>query len=89
MLVPRRRRRRAAGGHRGQRPEAIQTGALERLLLPLNRRLGAGISLPIRTLGTDPPLLHRTLRYYHQHPKARMELATRAGLARVQHGQLT
>jgi hypothetical protein len=69
-------------------PEAIQTGPLERLLLPLNR-LGADISLPIRTLGIDPPLLHQTLRYYHQHPKARVELATRAGLARVQHGQLT
>jgi hypothetical protein len=69
--------------------EAIQTGPLERLLLPLNRRLGADISLPIRTLGIDPPLLYQTLRYYHQHPRARVELATQAGLARVRRGQLT
>jgi hypothetical protein len=70
-------------------PQAIQTGPLERLLLPLNRRLGADISLPIRTLGIDPRLLYQALRYYHQHPEARAELATEAGLARVQHGQFT
>jgi hypothetical protein len=70
-------------------PQAIQTGALERLLLPLNRRLAADLSLPIRTLDIDPPLLYGALRYYHQHPQARAELATQAGLARVQHGQFT
>jgi hypothetical protein len=70
-------------------PEAIQTGSLERLLLPLNRRWGADVSLPIRTLDIDPPLVYQVLRYYHQHPQARVELATQAGLARVQHGQLT
>jgi hypothetical protein len=70
-------------------PQAIQTGPLERLLLPLNRRLAADLALPIRTLDIDPPLLYGALRYYHQHPQARAELATQAGLARVQHGQFT
>jgi hypothetical protein len=70
-------------------PQAIQTGPLERLLLPLNRRLAADVSLPVRTLDIDPPVLYQALRYYHQHPQARAELATQAGLARVQHGQFT
>jgi hypothetical protein len=70
-------------------PEAIRTGPLERLLLPLNRRLAADITLPIRTLDIDPPVLYEALRYYHQHPQARAELATQDGLARVQHGQFT
>jgi threonine/homoserine/homoserine lactone efflux protein len=70
-------------------PQAIQTGPLERLLLPWSRRLGADLTLPIRTLGIDPRLLYQALRYYHQHPQARAELATETGLARVQHGQFT
>jgi hypothetical protein len=70
-------------------PEAIQTGPLERLLLPLNRRLAADVALPIRTLDVDPSLLYQALRYYHQHPQARAELATQAGLARVQYGRFT
>jgi hypothetical protein len=70
-------------------PQAIQTGPLERLLLPLNRRLAADISLPIRTLDIDPLLLYQALRYYHEYPQARAELATQAGLARVQHSQFT
>jgi hypothetical protein len=70
-------------------PQAIQTGPLERLLLPLNRRLAADITVPIRTLDIDPALLYEALRYYHQHPQARAELATEDGLARVQHGQFT
>jgi hypothetical protein len=63
-------------------PEAIQTG-------PLNRHLAADITLPVRTLDVDPALLLEALRYYHQHPQARDELATQAGLARVRHGQST
>jgi hypothetical protein len=55
-------------------PQAIQSGPLERLLLPLNRRLAADITLPVRTLDIDPALLLEALRYYHQHPKARAEL---------------
>jgi hypothetical protein len=51
-------------------PEAVQTGPLQRLLLPLNHRLAADISLSIRTLDIDPPLLNEALRYYHQHPRA-------------------
>jgi hypothetical protein len=70
-------------------PQAIQTGPLEWLLLPLNRRIGADLAVPIRTLDIDPRLLYQALRYYHQHPQARAELATEAGLARVQHGQFT
>jgi hypothetical protein len=70
-------------------PQAISTGPLERLLLPLNRRLAADITLPIRTLDIDPALLYEALRYYHQHPQARDELATQDGLARLQHGQFT
>ena len=70
-------------------PQAIQTGQLERLLLPLNRRLAADITLPIRTLDIDPALLLEALRYYHQHPEVRDELATQAGLARVHHRQFT
>ena len=70
-------------------PQAIQTGPLERLLLPLNRRLAADITLPIRTLDIDPSLLDEALRYYHEHPQARAELATPAGLARMQDGQFT
>jgi hypothetical protein len=70
-------------------PQAIQTGPLERLLLPLNRRIGADLTLPIRTLDIDPGRLLQILRYYQQHPQARAELATQAGLARVQHGQFT
>jgi hypothetical protein len=70
-------------------PRAIQTGPLERLLLPLNRRLAADITLPVRTLDIDPSLLYEALRYYHQHPQARAELATQEGLARMQHAQVT
>jgi hypothetical protein len=70
-------------------PQAISTGPLERLLLPLNRRLAADITLPIRTLDIDPPLLYEALRYHHQHPQARAELATKDGLAHVQRGQYT
>jgi hypothetical protein len=70
-------------------PQAIQSGPLERLLLPLNRRLAADITLPVRTLDIDPALLLEALRYYHQHPQARAELATQDGLARLQHGQST
>jgi hypothetical protein len=70
-------------------PKAIQSGPLERLLLPVNHRLAADITLPIRTLDIDPPLLYQALRYYHQHPQARAELATQDGLARLQHGQPT
>jgi hypothetical protein len=55
----------------------------------LSRRLAADLSLPIRTLDIDPPLLYQALRYYHQHPRARAELATQAGVARVQHGRFT
>jgi hypothetical protein len=69
-------------------PRAISTGPLERLLLPLNRHLAADITLPIRTLDIDPPLLYEALRYYHQHPEARAELATQDGLARMRGGQL-
>jgi hypothetical protein len=53
----------------------------------LNRRLAADITLPVRTLDIDPPLLYAALCHYHQHPQARAELATPEGLARVQHGQ--
>jgi hypothetical protein len=70
-------------------PQAIQTGPLERLLLPLNRRLAADITLPIRTLDIDPELLYAALRYHHQHPEVRDELETQDGLARVGHRQLT
>jgi hypothetical protein len=70
-------------------PQAIQTGPMQRLLLPLNRRLAADIALPIRTLAIDPHLLCSALRYYHQHPQARAELATPEGLARMQHGRFT
>jgi hypothetical protein len=70
-------------------PQAIQTGQLERLLLPLNRRLAADITLPIRTLDIDPALLYVALRYYHQHPEDRDELETQDGLARVRHRQFT
>jgi hypothetical protein len=70
-------------------PQAISTGPLERLLLPLNRHLAADITLPIRTLDIDPPLLYEALRYYHRHPQARAELATQDGLARVRRGQFT
>jgi hypothetical protein len=68
-------------------PQAIQTGQLERLLLPLNRRLAADVTLPIRTLGIDPALLYAALRYYHQHPEVRGELETQDGLARLHHRQ--
>ena len=67
--------------------EAIQTGALQRRLLPLSRRLAADLGLPVRTLDVDPSLLYQAMRYYHQHPEARAELATQAGLARLQRGQ--
>ena len=70
-------------------PQAISTGPLERLLLPVNRRLAADITLPIRALDVDPALLYEALRYYHQHPQARDELATQDGLARLRHRQFT
>jgi hypothetical protein len=70
-------------------PQAIQTGQLERLLLPLNRRLAADITLPVRTLDIDPALLYAALRYYHQHPEVRDELETPDGLARLHHRQFT
>jgi hypothetical protein len=70
-------------------PQAISTGPLERRLLPVNRRLAADITLPIRTLDIDPTLLYEGLRYYHQHPEVRDELATQDGLARLRHRQYT
>jgi hypothetical protein len=70
-------------------PQAIQTSALQRRLLPLSRRLAADLALPVRTLDVDQPLLYQALRYYHQHPQARAELATQAGLVRLQRGQFT
>jgi hypothetical protein len=66
--------------------EAIRTGPLERLLLPLNRRLAADITLPVRTLDVDPARLIQVLRHYHEHPEARAELATPKGLARFEGG---
>jgi len=39
-------------------------------------RLAADITLPVRTLDIDPALLYKALRYHHQHPQARAELAT-------------
>jgi hypothetical protein len=60
-------------------PRAISTGPLERLLLPLNRHLAADITLPIRTLDIDPPLLYEALRYYHQHPEAGPSSPPRTG----------
>lgn len=68
-------------------PEAIETGPLERLLLPLNRRIAADLTLPIRTLDVEPSLLLQALRHYHQHPEARPELATEAAVSRLEEGR--
>ena len=54
----------------------------------MNRRPAADIILPILALDVDPALLYEALRYYHQHPRARDELTTQDGLARLQHGQV-
>jgi hypothetical protein len=70
-------------------PQAIETGPLERLLLPLNRRIAADLALPVRTLEVEPSLLLQALRYYHQHPEARPELSTEAAISRLQAGRLT
>ena len=69
-------------------PQAIATGPLELLLLPVNRRPAADIILRILALDVDPALLYEDLRCYHQHPRARDELTTQDGLARLQHGQV-
>jgi hypothetical protein len=70
-------------------PQAIETGLLERLLLPLNRRIAADLGLPIRTLDVEPSLLLQALRYYHQHPDARSELSTEAAVSRLDEGRFT
>jgi hypothetical protein len=70
-------------------PQAIETGPLERLLLPLNRRIAADLGLPIRTLDVEPSLLLQALRYYHQHPDARPELSTEAAVSRLDEGRFT
>jgi hypothetical protein len=68
-------------------PEAIETGPLERLLLPLSRRIAADLALPTRTLDVEPSLLLEALRHYHQHPQARPELATETAVSRLGKGQ--
>jgi len=60
--------------------EAIRTGRFERAMMGVNRALGADISLPIRSLATDPVLLYATLRRYHRDPGARAGLGTEAAL---------
>jgi hypothetical protein len=62
---------------------AVRTGRLGRLLLPLNRRLAADITLPVRTLEVDPDRLCQVLRHYLEHPEDRAELAGPGGLARL------
>lgn len=63
--------------------DAVRTGRLERALMPLNRRLGADVALPLRGLAVDPALLFDALSHYHAHPEERDELATDTGLMRV------
>ncbi|PZS10788.1 MAG: hypothetical protein DLM55_03075 [Acidimicrobiales bacterium] len=40
------------------------------------------------SLEVDPAVLYHALRYYHAHPEARPELATEAGVRRIQTGDL-
>jgi hypothetical protein len=61
---------------------------LDRAVMALDRTVGADISLPVRSLAVDPALLYHALRYYHQRPEARAELATEAGLERLRRGDL-
>jgi hypothetical protein len=63
--------------------QAVRTGRLGRLLLPLNRRLAADVALPVRALDVEPERLCQVLRHYLEHPEARAELAGPAGLARL------
>lgn len=41
-----------------------------------------------RWLGVDPALLYWALRYYHEHPEARAELADERGVQRIRTGAL-
>jgi hypothetical protein len=61
-------------------PQAATMGKIQRAFLRVNRRLGADISYPLRTLRADPVLLYTATRYYHLHPQARDELGAQAGL---------
>ena len=61
-------------------PQAATMGKVQRAFLRVNRRLGADISFPLRTLRVDPVLLYTAMRYYHLHPRARGELGGQAGL---------
>jgi hypothetical protein len=61
-------------------PQAATMGNIQRAFLRVNRRFGADISFPLRTLRVDPVLLYTAMRYYHLHPRARDELGAQAGL---------
>ena len=64
-------------------PQAATMGKVQRAFLKVNRRFGADISFPLRTLLADPVLLYTATRYYHLHPRARDELGAQVGLDSV------
>jgi hypothetical protein len=60
-------------------PRVVRMGRLQRALMGVNRRLGADLALPLRSLNADPVLLYTALRHYHTHPDARADLAAETG----------
>jgi hypothetical protein len=60
-------------------PRAVRMGRLQRALMGVNRRLGADLAFPLRSLNADPALLYTALRHYHTHPDARADLAAETG----------
>ncbi len=51
--------------------------------------LAPSLAIRGRWLSVDPALLYHALRYYHAHPEARAELASTAGVQRLQQARLT
>lgn len=51
--------------------------------------LAPSLAIRGRWLSVDPALLYHALRYYHAHPEARPELASPAGVQRLQEARLT
>jgi hypothetical protein len=74
----------------GESPWPVRlVGAVGTVFFGLGGILAADVTLSFRTLDIDPALLYEALRYYHEHPQARAELATEDGLSRLRHGQFT
>lgn len=64
------------------------SGRFARALMKSNRLYGVDYAVGVRALAVDPVRAYHALRFYHQHPQARDELADGRGAARINAGDL-